>query len=56
MSQSYRQYGPAALRRRTLRPGGSDRQQVLRLLAELGDVQGRVGDPKRRLRELTEEG
>ena len=56
VSQSYRQYRPAALRRRTPRPGRSDRQQALRLLAELGDVRGRVDDPKRRLRELTEEG
>ena len=32
------------------------REDALRLLAELGDVQGRLDDLKRRLRELAEEG
>ena len=31
------------------------REDALRLLAELGDVQGRLDDLKRRLRELAEE-
>ena len=41
-----------------LRPGARDavgREDALRLLAELGDVQGRHDDLKRRLRELAEE-
>ena len=41
-----------------LRPGGRDavgREHALQLLAELGDVQGRLDDLKRRLRELAEE-
>jgi hypothetical protein len=40
-------------------PGARDavgRDDALRLLAELGDVQGRLDDLKRRLRELGEEG
>jgi hypothetical protein len=32
------------------------REDALHLLAELGDVQGRLDDLKRRLRELAEEG
>jgi len=32
------------------------REQALQLLAELRDVQGRLDDLKRRLRELAEEG
>jgi hypothetical protein len=42
-----------------LRPGARDaigREDALHLLAELGDVQGRLDDLKRRLRELAEEG
>ena len=38
-----------------LSPGARDvvgREDALRLLAELGDVQGRLDDLKRRLREL----
>ena len=38
-----------------LRPGARDavgREDALQLLAELGDVQGRLDDLKRRLREL----
>jgi hypothetical protein len=31
------------------------REYALRLLAELGDVQGRLDDLRRRLRELSEE-
>ena len=41
-----------------LRPGARDavgREDALQLLAELGDVQGRLDDLKRRLRELAEE-
>ena len=40
------------------RPGAQDavgREEALQLLAELGDVQGRFDDLKRRLRELAEE-
>jgi hypothetical protein len=40
-----------------LRPGARDavgREDSMRLLAELGDVQGRLDDLKRRLRELAE--
>jgi hypothetical protein len=40
-------------------PGARDavgREDALRLLAELGDVQGRLEDLQRRLRELAEEG
>jgi len=60
-----RAHGPAPLKveqlRRSiamLRPGARDavgREDALRLLAELGDVQGRHDDLKRRLRELAEE-
>jgi hypothetical protein len=32
-----------------------DREQAMRLLAELGDVQGRLDDLRRRLRELAAE-
>jgi hypothetical protein len=42
-----------------LRPGARDavgREDAIRLLAELGDVQGRLDDLKRRLRELAEDG
>jgi hypothetical protein len=42
-----------------LSPGGRDavgREDALRLLAELADVQGRLDDLKRRLRELVEKG
>jgi hypothetical protein len=42
-----------------LAPGARDavgREAALRLLGELGDVQGRLDDLKRRLRELAEEG
>jgi hypothetical protein len=42
-----------------LSPGARDavgREDALRLLAELGDVQSRLDDLKRRLRELAEEG
>jgi hypothetical protein len=41
-----------------LAPGARDavgREDALRLLTELHDVQGRLDDLKRRLRELTEE-
>ena len=41
-----------------LAPGARDavgREDALRLLAELGDVEGRLDDLKRRLRELAEE-
>jgi hypothetical protein len=41
-----------------LRPGARDavgREDALRLLAELGDVQGRLDDVKRWLREVAEE-
>ena len=41
-----------------LAPGARDavgREDALRLLAELGDVQGRLDDLKRRLKELAEE-
>jgi hypothetical protein len=41
-----------------LRPGARDavgREDTLRLLAELGDVQGRLDELKRRLRDLAEE-
>jgi hypothetical protein len=40
-----------------LRPGAPDavgREDALRLLAELGDVQGRLDDLKRRLRQLAD--
>ena len=42
-----------------LSPGARDaigREDALHLLAELGDVQGRLDDLKRRLRELAQEG
>ena len=41
-----------------LSPGARDavgREDALRLLAELGDVEGRLDDLKRRLRELAED-
>jgi len=41
-----------------LSPGARDaagREDALHILAELGDVQGRLDDVKRRLRELAEE-
>jgi hypothetical protein len=41
-----------------LRPGSRDAvggEDALQLLAELGDLQGRLDDLKRRLRELAEE-
>jgi hypothetical protein len=41
------------------RPGARDAvgpEDAFQLLAELGDVQGRLDDLKRRLRELAEEG
>jgi hypothetical protein len=42
-----------------LSPGAGDavgREDALRLLTELHDVQGRLGDLRRRLRELAEHG
>jgi hypothetical protein len=42
-----------------LRPGARDavgREDALHLLGELGDVQGRLDDLERRLRELADEG